>query len=138
MPRVEINPADAKKLGVEQGDWVWIESKDGKVREVVDLYNGIKPGVINAEHAWWFPENKVSPTHGWELCNINVLVDRMAQDPWTGSSQLRAYPVKLYKATPENSPFGNPCPCDADGTPIISDSSDPRLKEWMPTYEGRE
>ena len=138
VPRVEINPADAKKLGVEQGDWVWIESKDGKVREVVDLYNGIKPGVINAEHAWWFPENKVSPTHGWELCNINVLVDRMAQDPWTGSSQLRAYPVKLYKATPENSPFGNPCPCDADGTPIISDSSDPRLKEWMPTYEGRE
>ena len=46
--------------------------------------------------------------------------------------------MKLYKATPENSPFGNPCPCDADGTPIISDSSDPRLKEWMPTYEGRE
>ena len=138
VPRVEINPADAKKLGVEQGDWVWIESKDGKVREVVDLYNGIKPGVVNAEHAWWFPENKVSPTHGWELCNINVLVDRMAQDPWTGSSQLRAYPVKLYKATPENSPFGNPRPCDSDGTPIISDSNDPRLKEWMPTYEGRE
>lgn len=137
VPRVELNPDDAAELGIKQGDWVWIESKDGKIREVADLYYGIKPGVINTEHAWWFPELS-APTHGWDLCNINALVDRMAQDPWTGSSQLRAYPVKVYKATPENSPFGNPCPCDTDGTPIIADASDPRLKAWLPTYEGRE
>lgn len=136
-PRMEINPADAEKLGISQGDWVWIESKDGKVRQVADLYNGIKPGVINAEHNWWLPELS-APTHGWDLVSINALVDKEAQDPFTGSSQLRAYPVKVYKATPENSPFGNPCPCDADGTPCISDASDPRLKEWLPTYEGRE
>jgi len=137
VPKLEIHPDDAAKLGVEQGDWVWIESKDGKVRETVDLFYGIKPGVVNAEHAWWYPENNASCTHGWELSNINVCVDRMAQDPWTGSSQLRAYPVKIYKATPENSPFGNPVPCDADGTPIITSASDPRLQEWKPVYEGR-
>lgn len=135
VPRVEINPQDAAELGIEQGDWVWIESKEGKVRQVADLYHGIKPGVANAEHAWWYPENKVSPTHGWELSNINLLVDRMAQDPWVGASQLRAYPVKIYKATAENSPFGNPVPCDDDGTPIISSSTDERLKEWLPTYD---
>ena len=27
--------------------------------------------------------------------------------------------MKVYKATPENSPFGNPVPCDDDGTEII-------------------
>ena len=50
---------------------------------------------------------------------------------------LRTYPVKIYKATPENSPFGNPVPCDDDGTPIIASADDPRLKEWKPVYEGR-
>ena len=46
--------------------------------------------------------------------------------------------MKVYKATPENSPFGNPVPCGEDGTPIIYDSSDERLKTWMPNYEIRE
>ena len=136
VPKLEINPADAAELGIEQGDWVWIESKDGKVRETADLFSGIDRGTVNAEHAWWFPELS-APTHGWELCSINACVDKDAQDPFTGSSQLRAYPVKIYKATPENSPFGNPVPCDTDGTPIIASSDDPRLKAWAPVYEGR-
>ena len=52
---------------------------------------------------------------------------------------MRGVPVKIYKATPENSPYGNPIPCaDEDGTQMIVDSSDPRLKEWLPNYEIRE
>lgn len=41
-------------------------------------------------------------------------------------------------STADNSPFGNPCPCDDDGTPIITDVTDQRLKEWLPVYEGEE
>ena len=29
--------------------------------------------------------------------------------------------MKVYKATAENSPFGNPVPCGDDGTEIIHD-----------------
>jgi hypothetical protein len=47
---------------------------------------------------------------------------------------MRGFAVKIYKATPENSPFNNPVPCDTDGTEIIHDASDPRLKEWLPDY----
>ena len=36
VPRVEINPKDALELGIEQGDWVWIETERGKVRQVAD------------------------------------------------------------------------------------------------------
>ncbi|HIY82370.1 MAG TPA: molybdopterin-dependent oxidoreductase, partial [Candidatus Rubneribacter avistercoris] len=122
-PRVEINPADAAQLGIEQGDWVWIESPRGKIRQTADLYYGIAPGVINCEHQWWFPELPQAD-HGFALCNVNCLVEPTHQDPICGSSHLRAYGVKVYKATPENSPFGNPCPCGVDGTPIICDASD--------------
>ncbi|MEG1168025.1 MAG: molybdopterin dinucleotide binding domain-containing protein [Gordonibacter sp.] len=137
VPRVEINPDDAASCGIEQGDWVWIETPYGKIREVADLYYGIRPGVINCEHQWWSPEFKQSGS-GHELCAVNHLIDNWARDPHCGASNLRAYLGKIYKATPENSPFGNPVPCDHDGVEIIHSPDDPRLKEWVPTYEGRE
>lgn len=137
-PRCEINPEDAKKIGVEQGDWVWIETEWGKIRQCVDLYYGIEPGWANAEHAWWFPELP-APTHGFELCNIEQVWNPHGQDKHIGSSHMRGVPVKIYKATADNCPDGNVIPCaPEDGTQIICDSSDPRLKEWLPVYEGRD
>ena len=137
VPRVEINPEDAAELGIEQGDWVWIESAWGKIRQVADLYYGINKGVVNCEHQWWLPEFK-GATKGFDLVNVNCLTDRTAQCPIGGATNVRAYPVKLYKATAENSPFNNPIPCDEDGTPMITSADDPRLKEWLPTYEEEE
>ena len=137
VPRMEINPEDAAELGIEQGDWCWIENDNAKIRQVADLSYGVKRGVINCEHAWWFPELKQADK-GFQLCGVNCLNYKDAQDPICGSSQLRAYAVKVYKATPENSPFNNPVPCGEDGTEIIHSSDDPRMKEWLPVYEGRE
>lgn len=144
VPRLEINPKDAERIGVEQGDWVWIEASypatkyteafTHKIREVVDLYYGIEPGVVNAEHQWWYPELEQAD-HGYKLSGVNCLIDRHAQDRICGSSNLRAYGVKVYKATPENCPNGNVVPCGDDGTEIIHTCDDPRLKEWLPDYE---
>ena len=108
---------------------MWIETPWGKVRQVADLYMGIDPGVINCEHQWWFPELKQA-SKGHELCGVNHLVDRNAQCPHCGCGNVRAYLAKIYKATPENSPFGNPVPCGNDGTEIITSAEDARLKEW--------
>jgi anaerobic selenocysteine-containing dehydrogenase len=130
VPRTEINPVTAAEYGLKQGDWVWIESEWGKIRQTVDLYYGIEPGTINCEHQWWYPE-LAQADKGYGLSCCNVMVDRKAQDKYNGSSTVRTYPVKIYKATPENSPFGNPVPCGDDGTEIISTSTDPRLKEWV-------
>ena len=137
VPRIEINPVTAAQYGIEQGDWVWIETPYGKIRECADLYYGVDQHTVNLEHTWWYPEIQDSG-HGFQLSQVNCLIDKDAQDPISGTSNLRAYQVKIYKATPENSPFGNPVPCGSDGTEIIHDASDPRLKEWLPTYEGRE
>lgn len=124
VPRFQIHPDTATSLGIKQGDWCWIESKRGKIRQTADLFEGIDPRVIEADHGWWYPELP-APNHGWELSNINVLVDEYAQDPIFGSTNLRAYLVKVYKAE-EGAPEG-----------IIQSGSDPKLQEWLPTYEGR-
>lgn len=142
VPRVEINPEMAEEIGVKQGDWVWIESPWGRIREVVDLYYAIKGRsstghlqndlpMSNANHQWWFPEFEYA-THGFELVGVNCLNNPYGQDPVGGCHTMRGYPVVIYKATAENSPFGNPVPCDpTTGEECIHDASDPRLREWM-------
>ncbi|NTU89829.1 MAG: molybdopterin dinucleotide-binding protein, partial [Actinobacteria bacterium] len=137
VPRLEMNPADAERLGLSQGDWVWIESPWGKVREVLDLYYGINVGVVNANHGWWFPEMKQA-SHGFDLVNINCVMDPYGQDFVCGAATMRSVPVKIYKATAENSPFGIPAPCDKNGVACIQDATDERLKEWLPVYTEEE
>lgn len=134
VPRLEVNPKDAEELGLEQGDWAWIETPFGKIRQCVDVNASVAPSVMSAEHSWWFPELK-KPGKGFDLCGCNCLVDSYSQCEAMGSPQLRGYLAKVYKATPENSPFNNPVPCDDDGTPIITSADDPRLKEWQPNYD---
>jgi anaerobic selenocysteine-containing dehydrogenase len=131
-PRLEMNPVDAERLGLEAGDWIWIESPWGKIREVLDVYQGISQGVVNANHAWWYPEIDTA-SHGFELVNINCIMDPYGQDVVCGAATMRSVPVIVYKATEDNSPFGNPVPCDPDGNPVIWESTDPRLKVWMST-----
>ena len=138
VPKIEINPVDAAAYGIEQGDWVWVENENGKIRQCADIYEGIEPGCVNCEHQWWYPELDQAG-HGFELSGVNCLVSRKLNDRHSASSYLRGYPVKIYKATPENSPFGNPVPCGNDGTPIIHDANDERLRTWAQlNYEGAE
>jgi anaerobic selenocysteine-containing dehydrogenase len=135
-PNFQIHPDTAASLGIKQGDWCWIETRRGKIRECADLFYGIRPGTIECDHQWWFPELS-APKHGFDLSNVNVLVNRAhySQDQICGTSNIRAYLGKAYRATPENSPFGNPVPCDDDGTEIITRADDPRLKAWLPDYQ---
>jgi anaerobic selenocysteine-containing dehydrogenase len=136
VPRLEVNPKEAGDLGLVHGDWVWIETPFGKIRQCVDVNACVAEGCMNAEHSWWFPEI-TRPGRGFDLCGCNCLVDSHAQCEAMGSPQMRGYLVKVYKATPENSPFGNPVPCDDDGTEIITSASDLRLKGWAPDYGSR-
>lgn len=44
---VEINPRTAEKLGVKDGDWVFVESSGGKVKTRARLFAGAMPDVIS-------------------------------------------------------------------------------------------
>ena len=97
-PIVEIHPESAEKEGIEEGQWVWIESPRGRVKERAKFNKGIDPRVIVAEHGWWFPEIK-EKGHGWDISNINILTDNSheSMDPAIGATNLR---VCLCRITP--------------------------------------
>jgi thiosulfate reductase/polysulfide reductase chain A len=47
-----INTETAKKLGIKDGDIVWIESPYGKVKAKVKLTEGIHPQVVGLQHGF--------------------------------------------------------------------------------------
>ena len=57
-PTVELNPETAKKLGIQAGDWVWIEGVRGKVKRKAKLTPTLHPGMAHALHGWWLPESR--------------------------------------------------------------------------------
>jgi len=74
-PVVEINPSDALKRGIAEGDEVEIFNLNGAYRLWALVTEAIKPGVVCVDHAWWerylaggkyhsvHTHQKVKPTH---------------------------------------------------------------------------
>ncbi len=100
-PTAEIHPETAARYGITKGDWMWIETKRGRIRQRARLTTGIDPRVIAAEHGWWFPE-KPAPEYGVWQSNVNLLTDNQPPyDPAMGTYQLRALLCRVALAEPE-------------------------------------
>jgi anaerobic selenocysteine-containing dehydrogenase len=101
-PIMQINEKTAKSLGIEEGDWVWIESPRGRIKQKCKFFDGIDPRVVHTQHGWWFPEEDgAEPSlYGVWKSNCNVLTDDDPDicNPISGGWPLRALLCKVYKA----------------------------------------
>lgn len=52
-PWAKINPATAQAYGIEDGDWMLIESPHGSVKLVAEYFEGISPEVIMGKRGFW-------------------------------------------------------------------------------------
>ena len=96
---IDIHPETAGKLGIKEGDWVYIETKRGRIKQKATLNKDIDPRVAVADFGWWFPEKGASEVYGWAESNINILTD--GKPPFNhevGSTNLRGICCKVYKA----------------------------------------
>ena len=96
-PVVEIHPDSAAHLGIEEGDWIYLESPYGRAKFKTKLAQGIATDVVNAEHAWWYPESP-APGYRWKESCANLLYGDEHFDPDTGAEPLKCYLCKVYKA----------------------------------------
>jgi anaerobic selenocysteine-containing dehydrogenase len=93
-PLIQINPETAAGLGISDGDWVSVESPYAKVKLRAKLFDGIAPDVVNAEHAWWYPEAR-PPDYRWKESCVNLLFGGDLFDPDTGAEPLKCYVCRV-------------------------------------------
>lgn len=99
-PVVELHPDTAHSLGIQQGDWVWIETPKvpgERVKMKARVTPTISPQVVHADHGWWFPEEP-SPEHGCFDSNIStILSGDPPREAVCGSVPIRGTLCRLYK-----------------------------------------
>jgi len=100
-PLLDIHPDTAEKLGIADGDWVWIETQRGRIKQRARFNAGILPYVVNAEPAWWYPEKPAAEPslYGVFESNANVLTANSEEflDQLTGGWANRALLCRVYK-----------------------------------------
>lgn len=100
-PLLQIHPETAKRLGISEGDSVYIETPLGKIRQEARLVEGIHQQVVHADGYWWFPEQP-----GADPClfgvwdsNINsILPDDLEHSDYAGDNNLRGLLCRVYRA----------------------------------------
>ncbi|MBM4333643.1 MAG: molybdopterin oxidoreductase [Deltaproteobacteria bacterium] len=97
-PVVLLNPETAEKLNIQEGDWAFIETPRGTIRQKAAFDADLHPDVVIVAYGWWFPERPDLELSGWKESNINVLTDNdPPYEPAIGSTNLRAIPCRVYK-----------------------------------------
>ena len=101
-PTCQIHPETAEKYGISDGDWVWIESPRGRIRQKARVFPGILRGVLMATANWFYPEESPESYHGVFISNPNVLTNNNHLDPMYGSPDLTCLLCKVYPCTEED------------------------------------
>ncbi len=97
-PIVWIHPKTAEELGVAQGDTVYVETQNGRIRQKVFLTQDMAPGIAGVDYAWWFPEKGEAQMFRWKDSNINILIgSRQCYGKEMGTPNLRGIACKISK-----------------------------------------
>ena len=101
-PQVEIHPDLAAARGIGAGDWVRISTPAGSVRARARLNDTLNKDVVCGQHGWWEPCEEIGAPgydpYGSESANFNLLIDRRAVDPVSGTPPHRSFMCQVALA----------------------------------------
>lgn len=94
-----INPNDAKKRKVKDGDMVSMTSAVGMIEVPVEVTDDIMPGVVCLPHLWGHTRKRtrqrVANAHAG--ASLNDITDQTVMDELTGNAVVHGVPVKLAR-----------------------------------------
>ena len=140
-PYFTINPEKAAELGIEEGDWCWIETRRGRIKQRANVEPAVDPRVIFCQRGWWRPERGPQglDPFGCLESNVNVLtsVDDWDCDPIGGSWANRGLLCRVYKVQPGDQidiEWSIPGSADTPGVSMMP-SEQPMAYELVPYVE---
>lgn len=99
-PFASIHPRLAEKFGIEDGEWIAIETPVGSIRQVARVIDTFAADVIHADR-WWYPEGAPDGAKhfGVTTTSVNMLTSDIPDDsdPVMGSWLLRGLPCRIAK-----------------------------------------
>jgi anaerobic selenocysteine-containing dehydrogenase len=84
FPNLLVNPVDARRLGLGDGDAVTVRSGTGSTDATVECTDNIRPGVVSLPHSWRSPD-------------VNGLTNAEELDPLTGMPRFTGIPVEVAR-----------------------------------------
>jgi anaerobic selenocysteine-containing dehydrogenase len=101
-PEVELHPEAAAERNIDPGDWVTVETAEGRIRARARLNDSLEPRVVCGQHGWWQACPEIgAPGHdpfGPDGANFNLIIGNAAIDPISGSVPHRAYLCQVRRA----------------------------------------
>ena len=96
---LQLNPADAARLGIEDGGTARVASRVGSVDAPVEVTDAIMPGVVSLPHGWGHdqPDVAMQVARAHAGVNSNILADESAFDPLSGNAVLNGIPVTVER-----------------------------------------
>ena len=115
FPVVEVHPSVLKKLGIDDGEWIWVENDRGRIRRKVKSNPSMHPKTVSAPHGWWIPEAEgKGPSYfkAWEN-QINLIIpnDTQASSGYGGGAYKTTL-CRLRKIEPGEGPMTPPAYAD--------------------------
>ena len=95
-----INPEDARELGLEEGNWVWVKSSVGRVKAQLEVNADIMAGVVSLPHGWGHNRGgtRSAVANAHPGVSANDLTDHLFIDGLSGNAALNGVPVELEPA----------------------------------------
>jgi anaerobic selenocysteine-containing dehydrogenase len=98
---MQVNPADAERIGLVAGGRARVTSRVGEVSLPVEITDAIAPGVVSIPHGFGHDlpgvEMSVARTRSAGV-NSNLLTDDLTLDPLSGTAVLNGVPVEVVPA----------------------------------------
>jgi anaerobic selenocysteine-containing dehydrogenase len=92
-----VNPADAARLGLEDGGRTRIEHEGRSIEAEVEITDEMMPGVVSLPHGWGHdqPGTQLEVAAANPGANLNALMDENRRDPLSGNAVLSGMEVEM-------------------------------------------
>ncbi|WP_119727916.1 molybdopterin oxidoreductase family protein [Thermomonospora amylolytica] len=96
---LQLNPADAVRLGIGDGDAVRVASRAGTIHAVAETTDSVMTGVVSLPHGWGHDRpgtrQRVAGEHAG--VSVNELTDEREVDPLSGNAVFNGVPVTVER-----------------------------------------
>ena len=100
-PFLEIHPTTAMAEGIQNGDWIFVETASGRVKLKAKFNDSLHPTVVTTVYGWWQSCRELHLSghepFGESSANLNLLVPNTDADPISASVAHRGQRCRVVK-----------------------------------------